>query len=113
MVAIVRNEDAGVFRRLENGGARGHGDRVALDPQVDQWRVRHQATAALVTGTLEERLPEMSASNSWRNFCSPLTTGAAHESLSTQIVFPVMFSAIASNVSKSSNDPWPATMRSR
>ena len=32
----------------------------------------------------------------------PLTTGVAHESLSTQIVLPVMFSAISSRVSRSS-----------
>ena len=34
-----------------------------------------------------------------------LTTGAAHESLSTQIVLPVMFSARSSSVSRSSNVP--------
>ena len=43
----------------------------------------------------------------------PDTTGVAHESLSTQIVLPVMFSPIESSVSRSSLVPSPATMRSR
>ena len=43
------------------------------------------------------RAPAMYASNSERNFRIPLTTGAAQESLRTQIVFPVMFSERSSS----------------
>ena len=42
----------------------------------------------------------------------PETTGVAHESLSTQIVLPVMFSLISRSVSRSSGVPSPATIRS-
>ena len=43
----------------------------------------------------------------------PETTGVAHESLNTQIVLPVMLSAISIRVSRSSCVPSPATIRSR
>ncbi len=43
----------------------------------------------------------------------PLTIGAAQESLSTQIVLPVMFSARSSSSSRSSAVPFPARIRSR
>src|SRR5438105_8109867 len=39
----------------------------------------------------------ISASKSPRNFLMADTTGTAHESLSTQMVLPVMFSAISSS----------------
>src|SRR5213079_3070786 len=42
----------------------------------------------------------------------PLTTGAAHESESTQIVFPVMFSERSRSRSRSVGLPWPARIRS-
>ena len=43
----------------------------------------------------------------------PLTIGAAQESLSTQIVLPVMFSDRSSSNWKSSCFPFPARIRSR
>src|SRR6266542_3485422 len=65
------------------------------------------------TPTIEGlRALEMYASNSDLNFWIPLTTGAAQESLSTQIVFPVMFSERSSSRSRSSAFPFPARMRS-
>src|SRR5207244_12418652 len=59
------------------------------------------------------RRPAMSSSNSFLNFLIPDTTGAAHESDSTQIVFPVMFSERSSSRSRSASLPCPERIRSR
>src|ERR1051325_658590 len=107
MVAIVRNEYAGVLGRLEDRRPRGDANLPSLDGEIDH--VSHQATA----GTRKCFFFLINASKSPRNFLSPDTTGVAHESLSTQIVLPVMLSAISSSVSRSSGVPSPATMRSR
>src|SRR6195952_5303789 len=110
MVAIMGYEHARVSRGLEDRGPVRHTDRAALDRQVHHLHVRHQATCA---GTMWTLFFLMSASKSRRNFWIPDTTGVAQESLSTQIVLPVMLSAIDSSVSRSSVVPSPATMRSR
>src|SRR5687768_15206717 len=114
MIAVVRNQDADGLRGFQDRRARRHGNLTAFDRQVHHRRVgggsSHQATIA---GTACTVLRVISASNSPRNFCSPETTGAAHESLNTQIVLPVMSSARLISVSKSSMVPSPATMRSR
>src|SRR5512133_3164158 len=106
MVAVVRDEHARVLGRFENRCARRDGDLPAFDREGD---VSHYATA----GTRWCFFFLINASKSPRNFLMPDTTGVAHESLSTQIVLPVMFSAISSSVSRSSGVPSPATMRSR
>src|ERR1700694_769085 len=109
VVAVVRNEDSRSLRRLENRCAVGHADRAPLDRETHHLGLCHQATAA-ITGW--KRLPWINASNSLRNFLIPDTTGTAHESLSTQIVFPVICSAMSSIVSRSSIVPCPSRMRS-
>src|SRR5205823_14932026 len=78
----------------------------SLDRERD--RVRHQATA----GTRCTVRFLINASKSDRNLLIPDTTGVAHESLSTQMVLPVMLSAIPNSVSRSSLVPSPAAMRS-
>src|SRR5690348_12940203 len=110
MIAVVRDQHAGGLRRLEDRRAVRYGDRPALDREVHHLHVRHQATCA---GTMCTFFFLMSASKSPRNFCIPDATGVAHESLSTQMVLPVMFSASSSRVSRSSVAPSPATIRSR
>src|SRR5689334_20035833 len=110
VVAVVRHEHTRVLCRLEDRRPRRNGDLPSLDRErYARWSVCHQATA----GTSTVRFVLMSASKSPRNFLSPDTTGVAQESLSTQIVLPVMLSAIESSVSRSSGVPSPATMRSR
>src|SRR5581483_7854772 len=108
VIAIVRYEDSGVLRRLEDRGAGRNGDLAPLDRQRDHVRVCHYATA----GTRKCFFFLIRASKSARNFLMPDETGVAHESLSTQIVLPVMLSPISKPGSGSSGVPSPATMRS-
>src|SRR6267378_4797040 len=109
VIAIVGNQNSGGLGCLENRGAVGNTDRPSLDRETHHFGLRHQATAA-ITGW--KRLPWISASNSPRNLLIPETTGTAHESLSTQIVLPVICSAMSSSVSRSSTVPSPSRMRS-
>src|SRR5690606_3810020 len=57
--------------------------------------------------------PRISARYSSRNFLIELATGAAAESLSTQIVVPVMFRPRSSSVSRSASVPCPLSIRRR
>src|SRR6516225_9135647 len=97
MIAIVRHEDAGVLRRLEDRRASRHADLSSFDGEVDHL-LCHHATA----GTKWCFVFLINASKSGANFLIPLETGVAHESESTQIVLPVMLSPIESSVSRSS-----------
>src|SRR3982074_956117 len=108
-IAIVRNQNSGGLGCLKNRRAVGNADSPSLDRETDHLGLRHQATAA-ITGW--KRLPWINASNSPRTFLIPETTGTAHESLSTQIVLPVICSAMSSSVSRSSTVPSPSRMRS-
>src|SRR5512141_1669884 len=109
MIAIVWNQDANTLCRFEDRRPLGHAHRSSFDRQIDHLHVSHQATCDSTEWT---RLPWISDSNSERNFLIPETTGTAHESLSTQMVVPVMLSARESNVSRSSIVPWPSRIRS-
>src|SRR5258705_530962 len=112
VIAVVRDQDAGRLRRFEDVRSRGHGDLPSLHGERDRGRRcrrwRRHATAG--TGSIVRRL--IRASKSARNLLMPDTTGVAQESLRTQIVLPVMLSAMLSSVSRSSVLPSPAAMRS-
>src|SRR5689334_11603296 len=117
MVAVVRHEDAGLLGGLDDGRALGHTHRCTVDDYVDEF-VCHAFSRCLESGPYTaanagSRAPWIYASNSWRNFWIPLTIGAAQESLSTQMVLPVMLSDRSSNSWKCSCFPLPARMRSR
>src|SRR5437016_6330502 len=110
MIAVVWDQNSHCLGGLENHSPFSDADRPAFDREVHHLLLGHYATAA-VTGW--KRRPWIRASNSLRNFLIPDTTGTAHESLSTQMVLPVICSAMSSSVSRSSMVPSPSLMRSR
>src|SRR6185295_14367903 len=110
VIAVVRNQDARCLGRLEYRGTGRHGDLPSFDGERDALGRGGSAHAKAGTGWMCFFL--MSASKSARNLLMPETTGTAHESLNTQIVLPVMLSAMESSVSRSSWLPSPAAMRS-
>ena len=83
-----------------------------MDPELVAARARARDLCWDLNAT-RERDAGISASNSCRNFVRPDTTGVAHESLSTQMVLPLMLSEICSSVSRSSGVPPPFSMRRR
>jgi len=102
VVAVVRHENARQPRGLENRGAGRHVHLLPFNGECDARGIRHYAAAVAPIG---HRLPLMCASNSSRNFLSPETMGTAQESLSTQMVVPVMFVESSCRVSRSSMTP--------
>src|SRR4029077_8079590 len=116
MVAVVRDENAGLLGGLDDRGALRHRDAGSFNRDCDEL-VSHGLFGLIrqfnhTPASTGFRAFETYASNSDRNFWIPLTTGAAQESLNTQIVLPVMFSERSRRRSRSSGFPLPARIRS-
>src|SRR5690606_7204247 len=133
MVAVVRDAHAELLGRLDDARAFRDLDRTAVDRTGDrvlrfvgcQPVPRLLRSAGLTrrpdrivivqaaTVAADPLPPRISARYSSRNFLIELATGAAAESLSTQIVVPVMFRPRSSSVSRSASVPCPLSIRRR